>query len=265
MCAPDHFDIKYVINPWMDLNNRVDPSLARRQWDNLVGILKQFGDRIEFVNSDPCCPDMTFSGDSGLVFDNIFMPSNFRVPERRLEVQHYIDWFSTRGFDIATYDENIYFEGLGDVVFHGHRAVFGHGVRSNRRSLDLLHRFIPDLEILCEMRIVDDRFFHLAMALAFLSDDTVLYYPAAFDSESVESLQAAVPNTIAASDADVCNHFACNNLVIGRQVLIDGATPRLVEDLATNGFETVVCPMSEFKKSGGSLRCLVLSFIETNR
>ncbi len=263
MCPPDYFDIEYVINPWMDTANRVDQGLAREQWDNLVHTLRALGDEIEFIAPDPRCPDMTFSGDGGLVVDQNFVPSNFRVPERALEVSHYVEWFTERGYEIAQIDPDIHFEGLGDVVFSGRRAVFGFGVRSDRRSLDLLRGFVPDLDILCEMRIVDDRFFHLAMALAFLDDDTVLYYPPAFDAESVARLKAALPRVIAASDEDACGHFACNNLVIGNRVLIDGATPDLARALGAHGFEPVICPMSEFKKSGGSLRCLVLSFVDT--
>jgi N-dimethylarginine dimethylaminohydrolase len=263
MCPPDHFDIEYVINPWMDTTNRVDPVRARAQWTGLVATLERLGDSLAFVAPDPRCPDMTFSGDAGLVVDNMFVPSNFRVAERRLEVSHYVDWFAARGFEIGGYDPDVHFEGLGDVVFHGRRAVFGHGVRSDRRSLDLLRRFVPDLEIVCEMRIVDDRFFHLAMALALLDDETVLYYPPAFDADSIARLTAALPHAIAVGDEDACRHFACNNLVIGRTVLIDGATPALAAALGAHGFDIEICPMSEFKKSGGSLRCLVLSFVET--
>ncbi|PTW60529.1 N-dimethylarginine dimethylaminohydrolase [Breoghania corrubedonensis] len=263
MCPPTYFDIEYEINPWMNTANKVDPELAKTQWDDFVAALKRLGDEVDFIEPDPRCPDMTFAGDGGLVVDNHFVPSNFRVPERRLEAMHYVKWFSEKGYEIAEYDETVFFEGLGDVVFHGKRAVLGHGIRSDIRCLEILKRFVPDLEILCEMRIVDDRFFHLAMALAFLDDDTVLYYPDAFDAESVERLKASVPNAIAASTEDACEYFACNNLVIGRKVLIDNASEGLRAKLAEHGFECVVCPMSEFKKSGGSLRCLVLSFVDT--
>lgn len=91
MCPPDHFDIEYVINPWMDTTNRVDPVRARAQWTDLVATLERLGDSLAFVAPDPRCPDMTFSGDAGLVVDNMFVPSNFRVAERRLEVSHYVD------------------------------------------------------------------------------------------------------------------------------------------------------------------------------
>lgn len=264
MCPPDYFDIEYEINPWMDRRNRVDPALARIQWDRLVETLRGLGDTLDFIAPDPRCPDMTFSGDGGIVVDNFFIPSTFRVEERKLEVAHYVEWFGARGFTVVDYGDDIYFEGLGDVVFHGKRAVLGHGVRSESRSFEVLRQFVPDLEILCKMEIVDDRFFHLAMALAFVGDHTVLYYPPAFTPASVEALKMAVADPVAVSDEDACGYFACNNLVIGNRVLLDGATPRLAADLAERGLEPLITPMSEFKKSGGSLRCLVLSFVETN-
>jgi N-dimethylarginine dimethylaminohydrolase len=51
---------------------------------------------------------------------------------------------------------------------------------------------------------------------------------------------------------------------VGNRLLIDDATRDLEAALAKRGIEIVRCPMSEFKKSGGSLRCLVLSFIDTS-
>jgi N-dimethylarginine dimethylaminohydrolase len=262
MCAPTYFDIEYVINPWMDVAVRVDRPLAHKQWTDFVATLRELGDTIDFVDPDPRCPDMTFSGDAGLVFGKTFVPSNFRVKERVLEVEHYRKWFRARGYAIHEVDASIAFEGLGDVVFSGTRAVFGHGVRSDVRSLDILKALVPDLRVVANLRIVDDRFFHLAMACAFLDDRTVMYYPPAFEAASVAGLNQALPGAIAVGDEDATRYFACNNVVIGRKVLLDGCTPALRMALAQRDFEAVPCAMSEFKKSGGSLRCLVLSFID---
>ncbi len=261
MCPPTHFDIEYVINPWMDLNVKVDRTLAHRQWSDFVATLQALGDTIEFIDPDQRCPDMTFSGDAGLVFGNIFVPSNFRVQERNLEVGHYTRWFQARGYEIRRVDPAVPFEGLGDVVFHGRDAFFGHGVRSDLRSLDILKALIPDLRMLAHLRIVDDRFFHLAMALAFLDEHTVLYYPHAFDRASIDLLESALPDALPVSEEDATRYFACNNLVVGRKILLDNCTSALCNDLDDRGFEVIRCDMSEFKKSGGSLRCLVLSFI----
>ena len=35
MCRPEHFDVSYAINPWMDVSLGVDRELALRQWESL--------------------------------------------------------------------------------------------------------------------------------------------------------------------------------------------------------------------------------------
>lgn len=261
MCPPTYFDVAYSINPWMDTSVPVDKGLAHEQWWHLHDLLVSLGDTIHVVDAAPGLLDMTFSGDVGLVWKNTFVPSNYRHPERMGEVQHYLPWFEARGVDIRPMPEDVVFEGLGDVVFHEGRAFTGQGPRSDPRAVDHLREIIPELEVLARMDIVDDHYFHLAMALAFIDHDTVLYYPPAFTPESVDRLEKAVPYAIAVSEEDANHYFACNNLVIGNQVLIDGTTPELRAALGSHGYEVVECPMSEFKKSGGSLRCLVLTFM----
>jgi N-dimethylarginine dimethylaminohydrolase len=100
------------------------------------------------------------------------------------------------------------------------------------------------------------------MALSFIDADTILYYPPAFDADSVRKLERIVRHPIPVSAEDANEYFACNNLVIGDKVLLDNCTPDLRKALARLDYEACPCPMSEFKKSGGSLRCLVLSFME---
>jgi N-dimethylarginine dimethylaminohydrolase len=177
------------------------------------------------------------------------------------EVQHYLPWFEKHGYDIKPMPADVIFEGLGDVVFHNARAFVGHGPRSDQRALDVLGEVVPELEVLGALEIVDDHYFHLAMALGFIDDETVVYYPPAFTPESEVVIQKAVSNAIPVSAEDANTYFACNNLVIGDTVLIDDCTPALRADLKAYGYEAVAVPMSEFKKSGGSLRCLVLSFM----
>lgn len=239
----------------------MDQALAHRQWNHLVDVLRELGDRIDVIDAAAGCPDMTFSGDAGLVYGRTFVPSNFRNPERQGEVDHYRRWFAERGYDVVPMEPGVFFEGLGDMVFEGTRAIMGHGIRSDPRSVEVVRRLTPDLEILCDLRIVDDRYFHLAMALGFIDPDTVVYYPPALEDDSVRRLCDAVEHPIAVSDIDANVYFACNNLVVGRTVLLDGCTDEMERALGERGYGVRRCPMSEFKKSGGSLRCLVLSFL----
>jgi N-dimethylarginine dimethylaminohydrolase len=263
MCPPTYFEIAYCINPWMDLSNQVDSQLANVQWSDFVAVLRELGDHVECVAPAPGLPDMTFSGDSGLVYRRRFIPSNFRAQERAGEVQHYVQWFEAKGFEIACMPSDVYFEGLGDVVFHENLAIIGHGCRSDERAIRELQRLIPDLTILGDVRIRDAHYFHVAMALSFIDAQTILYYPPAFDEESVRKLETIVPHAIAVDEEDANQYFACNNLVIGDAVLLDNCTPALRDALARRGYKARPCPMSEFKKSGGSLRCLVLSFLDS--
>lgn len=265
MCRPTYFDVVYSINPWMDVKNPVDVPLAHVQWTAFVDTLEELGDTVELVDPAPGLPDMTFSGDAGLVHGRRFIPSNFRARERAGEVEHYVRWFERRGYEIARMPDDVYFEGLGDVVFHEEAALIGHGCRSDERAIAELRRLIPSLDVLGDVRIVDEHYFHLAMALSFIDEETVLYYPPAFDAESVATIRRVIPRAIAVSERDANDYFACNNLVIGDTVLIDGCTPQLEATLGDHGYRVRRCPMSEFKKSGGSLRCLVLSFIEPVR
>jgi N-dimethylarginine dimethylaminohydrolase len=261
MCPPTYFEIAYSINPWMSLDNQVDSGLAHKQWQDFVTTLQSLGDEIEFIEAAPGLPDMTFSGDPGMVYNNCFIPSNFRARERRGEVEHYVKWFSDRGFTIKRVPSDIYFEGLGDFVFHNDLAVIGHGCRTDERAIGYLREMLPNVKIIADLRILDDHYFHLAMALGFIDNETVLYYPAAFDERSRDKLKSVIKYPIAVGDEDANEYFACNNLVIGNTVLLDNCTEELRRALAGRGYSVQKCDMSEFKKSGGSLRCLVLSFI----
>ena len=261
MCPPTYFDVEYSINPWMDPSRNVDHGLATEQWQEVKALLESHGDRIRLLEPAPGLADMTFAGDAGFVWGDFFVPSNFRFEERRGEVTHYVRWFKERGFTINPIPEEILFEGQGDIVFGGHRAIAGHGSRSDPQALAQMRSLIPDVEFVASMEIVDDHYFHLAMALSFLDEHTVLCYPPAFTPASLAELERTIETVIRVSREDADVYFACNNLVVGDSFIVDGATDGLRKDLRAAGYDVVACPVSEFKKSGGSLRCLVLTFL----
>ncbi|MGH3537454.1 MAG: dimethylarginine dimethylaminohydrolase family protein [Pseudonocardiaceae bacterium] len=259
MCPPTYFDIEYSINPWMDVNDKVDHDLAMTQWTDLVELLESLGDTISIVEAQPGLPDMTFAGDAGLLWGRRFVPSTFRHVERAGEVVHFERWFRQHGYEICPLPTDVIFEGLGDLVFHNRRAFVGHGYRSDERAVDHLARLIPGLEIVGRLETVDDHYFHLAMAMGFIDDATVVYYEPAFTVESVQTIRRVIPRAISVSAEDANSYFACNNLVIDDKVLVDMCTPELRAALGECGYDVISCPMSEFKKSGGSLRCLALT------
>lgn len=259
MCRPRFFDIEYSINPWMDVGNRVDKERAAHQWEEARRLLDERGIQIFEIEPVPNLPDMTFTGDCGVTFGNCFIRSNYRHPERQPEAGHFEKWFEAHGYRVVTLPEGVWFEGLGDVVAWENDIVFGHGPRSSPESLEYVQRAVPDLRVRARVSLATDEFFHTGLAAALLDADTLLYFPDAFTADSRRALAASFARCIEVDERDATHHFVCNNIPLGREVILDGCSPELRDQLADHGFQTVTCDMSEFKKSGGSVRCLIVA------
>jgi arginine dihydrolase len=262
LCPPAFYDVTYSINPWMDPTVPVDFSLAWRQWTQVVAELDDLGHELVFIEPKKGCPDMVFLGDAGVVVGRRFLCSRFRHVEREPEAEHYRRSFGSAGYEVVDLPPGAILEGLGDVAVCGTKGVLGHGPRSNRAGLEAFRAFAPFVDVIAEVELPDPRFYHLATALAFLDEDTLLYYPGALTPAGVRALEAAVPRAIPVGTRDVLEHQACNCIVLDDVVLIDGCSPELRRALGRLGYTVRVFPASEFKKGGGSVRCLVLPALQ---
>ncbi len=262
LCPPTHYDVVYSINPWMDPSVPVDKRLAWEQWTGFVRELESLGQELELIQPAEGCPDMVFLGDAGIPLGERFLCSRFRHEERAPEADHYVRAFGQAGYRVLQTPPDAVLEGLGDICLSGERAILGHGPRTSPEGFAAFRRFAPFVEVIAEVELCDPRFYHLATAVVFLDADTVLYYPRALTPRSVERLEAAVGRAIPVGDEDILQYQACNCVVLGKTVLIDGATRTLRGTLNRLGFDVRVCPASEFKKGGGSLRCLVLPALD---
>src|SRR2546427_8982915 len=61
MCPPDHFEVTYAINPWMNPETPVDASLAARQWETLRDAYLDLGHQVETIKPIEGLPDMVFA------------------------------------------------------------------------------------------------------------------------------------------------------------------------------------------------------------
>src|SRR5215211_6258438 len=107
MCPPDYYGIEYEINPWMSRSRQSNPQLAREEWEKLYRLLRvQLAAAIEIIEPQPDLPDMVFTANAGLVWQNRFIASQFRPEVRRDESYFYETWFANQGFDIHHLPEN---------------------------------------------------------------------------------------------------------------------------------------------------------------
>lgn len=259
MCRPDFYAVEYVINPWMEGNvHRASRSQAAEQWKRLHACLEERAD-IELIEPQPDLPDMVFTANSALVAGNHVLPGRFYHAQRRREETHFKSWFESRGFEIAAFPEDVPFEGAGDAFFDSDRRCLwaAYGERTDLAAHPLLAGIL-DIEVV-SLRLADPRFYHLDTCFCLPGNGYLLYYPEAFDRDSIKRIKERVPEErrIAVSEDDALA-FACNAVVLGRDVVLNHISNPLRSRLEESGFRVIELALTEFIKAGGAARCLVL-------
>ncbi|RJG04795.1 nitrate reductase [Noviherbaspirillum cavernae] len=263
MCAPHHFEVAYVINPWMEGNiARCRSDAATTQWNALAAMIGEVA-HVETIAPAAGVPDLVFTANAGLVLGDRFVLSRFRHPERQKEEPHFARWFDEHGFKVLTLPPEMSFEGAGDALLDRQRPLLwmGHGHRTHASCEPLLEQFL-DIEVE-PLQLVNDRFYHLDTCFCPLEGGYLMYYPAAFDAASQARIAAHVPvaRRIAVADEDAFD-FACNAVNSGRNVFLNRASDALVGELQLRGFVVRQTGLSEFMKAGGSAKCLTLKLNE---
>lgn len=263
MCPPRYFAVKYVINPWMTGNiGKTDHSLANQQWQDFYHHITQYA-QVELLEPHPDLPDLVFTANPGLVKDNLLVLSHFRPFQREPEVGIFEQWFADKGYETVSLPKDIFFEGGGDALFQPGRPLLwmGCGFRSDEKAGPHLESYFSTPTI-C-LTLVDERFYHLDTCFCPLLDGAVMYFPAAFDAESIHQIEDIVPHNkrIIVSEEDALS-FACNAVLVNTKnspiIFMNAATSALKNQLETLGHQVILQSVKEFQKSGGANRCLTL-------
>ena len=263
MCPPTHYDVDYVINPWMEGNvHRSAKAVAAAQWQQLQGVLAGHA-QVEQLQPQPGLPDLVFTANAGVVVDDSVVLARFFHPERQGEEPWFQQWFESQGYRVTLLPADLPFEGAGDALLDrsGGWLWAGYGFRSELAAHPLLAEALA-VEVL-SLRLMDERFYHLDTCFCPLSDGTLLYYPPAFDFYSNRLIETRVPaaKRLVVGEADALA-FACNAVNVGRSVILNQASAGLRQQLETRGYEVLETPLSEFLKAGGAAKCLTLRLDE---
>ncbi len=266
MCPPDHYDVDYVINPWMEGNiHKSSRDRAVEQWQGLHQILKQHA-IVDLVPPEKGWPDLVFTANAGLVLGNNVVLSRFLHKERQGEEPFFKQWFEANGYTVNELPKDLPFEGAGDALLdrEGRWLWAGYGFRSELDSHPYLAKWL-DIEVL-SLRLIDERFYHLDTCFCPLANGYLLYYPGAFDSYSnrLIEMRVAPEKRIAIEEADAVN-FACNTVNVDNIVIMNKASDALITRLADVGFQVLETPLTEFLKAGGAAKCLTLRVTEPVR
>jgi N-dimethylarginine dimethylaminohydrolase len=254
MCRPQHFEVTYAINPWMDPGRPVDTALAIAQWEQLRETYLRLGHQVDLIEPVHGLPDMVFAANGGVVFDGRAIAARFTHPERQPEGEAYRRWFEAAGFAPAAQSIAVN-EGEGDFLVVGRIILAGAGFRTSVAAHHELHEFFGTPVI--SLELVDPRFYHLDTALAVLDDSTIAYYPAAFSDTSVGVLQQLFPDAIVASAADA-EVLGLNAVSDGFNVILSDRATGMHDQLRERGFNPLGVDLSEILKAGGSVKCCTL-------
>jgi N-dimethylarginine dimethylaminohydrolase len=255
MCPPDYYGIEYEINPWMSRSRGSTLDRAREQWNRLHETLRGLGVQLELLEPQRGLPDLVFTANAGLVFQDRFFSSRFRHGVRARETPVFEEWFSRHGFRVEQLPADVYFEGAGDALFCGPILFAGYRIRSDVGGHQylgkILHRLVLPLEL------VDPRFYHLDTCFCPLAPGEAIYFPDAFDSYGCKVLETHVPRLLPVR-AEEAIRFGCNAVVVGKTVILNAGCDRLAGDLRSRGYDPISLELDEFLKAGGSAKCLTL-------
>lgn len=107
------------------------------------------------------------------------------------------------------------------------------------------------------LRLVNPHYYHLDTCFCPLAEGLAVWYPDAFDAGSQKQARDGLPHLIEVS-ANEAARFACNAIVLGREMVLPDGCPELGQMLGRCGYRPHAVPMSEFIRAGGACKCLVL-------
>lgn len=264
MCPPLHFGVLYEINPWMHREVTVDRDRSQAEWERLVAHLRAAGADVDILEPQEHVPDLVFTANAGVgdAAQHLFVPSNFRHPERQPETAVFSDWFATHGWNVAPLPDELDHEGAGDALPFRGTLVSGYRPRSDVAAGPVISRLlgIPVRTV----ELVDARLYHVDLTFCPLDDRRALCAPLGWDAYGRKVVDALVPEPLWLEDDEALS-FCANSVVVGTTIVMPSTPPRVGRQLEAWGFTVVESPVGEFLKAGGGCRCLTLALDVTLR
>jgi N-dimethylarginine dimethylaminohydrolase len=269
MVDPSHFEVSYVINPWMKPGAwSEDPEGHLREAQTASAALHEAlavaGAQVLTVPGAPGLPDMVFPANAAVVLDGKAIVARFRFPERRGEEPLFLKAFQSfraRGLleTVAQFPEGCFQEGAGDCIWDATREHFwaGYGQRSVREAIPVIETFF-DASVV-PLELVSPRFYHLDTCFLALSGGEVVYYPPAFSEDAKAAIKSAVrkEDLIEASDEDA-QAFCVNAVNFGREIVMARPKDGLRAKLEARGYRVTGVDLAPFILSGGGAYCMTL-------
>jgi len=253
MVSPEYFDVVYQINDHMNLENKVDKTLAAKQWGTLKSTYESLGMNVIVVPGSSSFPDMVFAANQLFTTPTQTFLSQIKHPERRGEVAYLKSFLKLEN----SIQVNSGFESMGDLLwdYAGERLFGGYGFRTDPNSYDEINEKIN--YSIRKIMLTNSTFYHLDTCLSIINKNTAMYVRSAFSKETISQLKNDFVDLIEVDELEAKNYLACNaHSPDGEHILIEKSAIKLQSDCKMRGFKVIGIDTSEFLKSGGSIFCL---------
>jgi N-dimethylarginine dimethylaminohydrolase len=252
----------------------VDTKEAYKQHTTLE---KSFHEMITYTIENPHndLTDIVFIANGGLTIpkipNTIILP-HMKYKHRREELPYLMEIYKDLGLSMIQFpgDSSAPFEGQAELKwFHGGtKAICGYGHRSTKKSFMIIKRLLTNLykkygltapELLV-LPLESAKYYHLDVAMLEFDDAKCIVHKRAFSAASV----AAMKEFLGEENVfviDTKDSFCLNAVVDGPKTLVthkltdrplksvlEGITGRKIKEVDT----------TQFERSGGSVRCMVL-------
>lgn len=259
LCPPKFYNIRYEINPWMHIENQVIQNKAETAYQELKSLYKKLGVEVFEIEPQPDLPDMVYTANCGEVCNGVFIKANFKFPERRRETivteEYFIKKFNYKPFSLP---QDIFFEGQGDLLHTSKNYFLGWGKRTMPEAKTYLQEVLD--KPIIDLELVDPYYYHLDTCFAPLSDTTVVIKPSSFTERGLDTIRYYFPEVIEPTSEDH-SIIACNLVKIDNHIVIaKGISDSLRAQFAAKNLTVHEIDTEEFRKGGGSIKCLSFEF-----
>ncbi|WP_129661160.1 dimethylarginine dimethylaminohydrolase family protein [Rothia halotolerans] len=280
MSSPEHFRTTDALNPYYS-EAALDRDAAVEEHREIRQTLERVG--VEVVSVDPPeeSQDGVYTANWALLHGGTAVMA--RLPHaRRAEEEHARQLLEGLGFATLEAPAGTRFSGQGDALVCGRYALCGQGYRSDAEAqafacealgLERVQlRTVPQLDdagapVVNGVTGWEDSFYYdIDLALAVVAEPSegspglIAYCPEAFDAPSREALRSLEGvDLIEVDEREAREHFACNLVSTGHDVVMSASAPRLRAALEERGLRTHTPRISELAKGGGYIRCTTLT------
>ena len=193
-----------------------------------------------------------------------FIMANFKYAQRKKETDNLVPYLSKIG-KVIQWPYKSVLEGQGETKwFYGGRVVVvGYGFRSSKQSvLDLeeilnkiykSHGLTPPIVI--GVKLLDARYYHMDIATHAISSNECLIHRGAVSDRDIQKMEAHGIRCIVREFGDP---FALNCVIVNGKHYTHVLTAKARSVMKSLGLKMVELDVSEFEKSGGALRCMIL-------